>query len=75
MTSKMYAKYGEVGATRDLFNQLPKKDRIAWSAVISAYAQSGHPSDAFYMFEQMKLTKQRCSQTRLLLLVYCKHVL
>ncbi|GAB2285571.1 hypothetical protein Dimus_020017 [Dionaea muscipula] len=59
--AKMYAKYGEVGATRDLFNQLPQKDRIAWSAVISAYAQSGQPSDAFYVFEQMKLTKQSFS--------------
>ncbi|GAB2271705.1 hypothetical protein Dimus_006538 [Dionaea muscipula] len=56
---QMYAKFGEVGAAGDLFNQLPGKDLIAWSAMISAYAQSGQPSDAFHVFEQMKLAKEQ----------------
>ncbi|KAA8516048.1 hypothetical protein F0562_019227 [Nyssa sinensis] len=56
---QMYAKLGEVMSARILFNQLHDKDLIAWSAMISAYAQSGHPSDALHTFREMQSTNER----------------
>ena len=51
----MYAKFGNVGYARNLFNQIQQKDFIIYSAMISAYAQSEVPSDAFIIYKAMQL--------------------
>lgn len=56
---QMYAKFGEVGSASNLFNQLHMKDFIAYSAMISAYAQSGYPSNAFDTFKQMQSANEK----------------
>ncbi|GAA0141917.1 hypothetical protein LIER_02949 [Lithospermum erythrorhizon] len=53
---QMYTKFNVVECARMLFDDLCQKDLIAWSAMISAYAQSDHPDFAFNIFRQMKLT-------------------
>lgn len=55
----MYAKFGKVGCARNLFNQLDQKDLIAYSAMISAYAQSELPSDAFNTYKDMQLANEK----------------
>ncbi|KAK6920131.1 Pentatricopeptide repeat [Dillenia turbinata] len=45
---QMYAKFGEVGSARSLFDQLHDKDLIAWSAMISVYTQSEDFCDAMH---------------------------
>ncbi|KAI8024724.1 Pentatricopeptide repeat-containing protein [Camellia lanceoleosa] len=56
---QMYAKFGEIGSARILFSQIQKKDFIAWSAMISAYAQSGHSLKALDTFKKMQSTNEK----------------
>ncbi|KAK4848408.1 hypothetical protein QYF36_012625 [Acer negundo] len=55
----MYAKFGDVGTARDLFDQLNHKDLIAWSAMISIYAQGGQPYNALNTFKQMQSKNEK----------------
>ncbi|CAK9143329.1 unnamed protein product [Ilex paraguariensis] len=72
---QMYAKVGEVGSAKIVFNQLHPKDHIAWSAMISAYAQTGHPCDAFDTFKQMQLANEKPNEiTFVSLLQSCSSV-
>ncbi|KMT20483.1 hypothetical protein BVRB_1g004700 [Beta vulgaris subsp. vulgaris] len=56
---QMYAKFGEVHPSQLLFDQLHPKDLIAWTAMISAYAQSGYTSEALDTFKHMQLTSEK----------------
>ncbi|KAL9252294.1 Pentatricopeptide repeat-containing protein [Drosera capensis] len=56
---QMYAKFGQVSPARVLFDQLHRKDLIAWSAMVAACAQSSQPSDAFHVLEQMKIANEQ----------------
>lgn len=55
----MYAKFGHVGHARSLFIQIQRKDFIIYSAMISAYAQSEFPFNAFIIFKDMQLANQK----------------
>ncbi|XP_073027319.1 pentatricopeptide repeat-containing protein DOT4, chloroplastic-like [Primulina eburnea] len=56
---RVYAKFGYIESARSLFDQLDRKDLIAWSAMISVYAQSSRPNDAFDLLRQMQLANQK----------------
>ncbi|CAH9147940.1 unnamed protein product [Cuscuta epithymum] len=51
---QMYDNFGNIGAARSLFDSLGQKDIIAWSAMISAYAQSEEPSNALAILKWMQ---------------------
>ncbi|KAL2892218.1 hypothetical protein RDABS01_008127 [Bienertia sinuspersici] len=51
---QMYAKFGEVNPSKLLFDQIHLKDLIAWTAMISAYAQSGYTREALNTYRQMQ---------------------
>lgn len=55
---KMYADLQDVESTETIFNQLDHKDHIAWSAMVSSYSRSKHPSLALELFKQMKLAHE-----------------
>ncbi|KAK2650297.1 hypothetical protein Ddye_017786 [Dipteronia dyeriana] len=55
----MYAKFGDLGTARDLFDQLNHKDLIAWSAMISLYSQGGEPYNALNTFKQMQSKNEK----------------
>ncbi|KAK9273956.1 hypothetical protein L1049_018768 [Liquidambar formosana] len=72
---QMYAKFGEVDSARILFDQLHQKDLIAWSAMISTYAHSGHPLNAMDTFKQMQSTNEKPNEiTFVSLLQACSSV-
>ncbi|KAL4183895.1 hypothetical protein AMTRI_Chr11g157370 [Amborella trichopoda] len=48
-----YAKFGELGESRRLFDEMPKKNVVSWNALIGGYAKSGDMESAFYLFERM----------------------
>lgn len=50
----MYAKCGDFQGARDLFDSIEDKDVVAWSAVVSASAQTGHPRDGLSLFAEMQ---------------------
>ncbi|XP_057813455.2 pentatricopeptide repeat-containing protein At4g21065 [Cryptomeria japonica] len=50
----MYAKCGNVNTARDLFDNMPQRNLISWTAMIAGYAQNGFCKDAIKLFELMK---------------------
>lgn len=50
----MYSKCGSLEDTKNMFDEMPKKDAISWTAMIAAYAQHGQGKTALQIFDQMK---------------------
>ncbi|CAN6468548.1 unnamed protein product [Victoria cruziana] len=50
-----YAKCGDVKSARELFDRMYWKNSVAWSAIICAYSENGHPCDAMFLFRDMIL--------------------
>ncbi|MCL7043739.1 hypothetical protein MKW94_012736 [Papaver nudicaule] len=66
---RMYADFGDIVSSRILFDCLRWKDVIAWSAMISVYANTGHSSLSFEMFWQMQLAKEKPNEITLVSLL------
>ncbi|CAI0417330.1 unnamed protein product [Linum tenue] len=49
----MYAKWGEFGDARKVFDEMPVKDLVCWTAMITAYEQCGDVQKARLVFEKM----------------------
>ncbi|KAH9301975.1 hypothetical protein KI387_013558 [Taxus chinensis] len=52
----MYAKCGNIGIARMLFDKMSKRDVVSWNAMIAAYAQNGHDKETFALFGRMLLS-------------------
>lgn len=50
----MYAKCGNIGAARAIFDGMTKKDLVTYNSMISAYASHGYAEKAISLFEDMK---------------------
>ncbi|MFS7999444.1 putative tetratricopeptide-like helical domain superfamily, DYW domain-containing protein [Helianthus anomalus] len=50
----MYAKCGHVDTARSLFDQMPRRDVVAWSAMISGYNQASRCKEALSLFHDMQ---------------------
>ncbi|KAK7258841.1 hypothetical protein RIF29_24429 [Crotalaria pallida] len=50
----MYAKTGELGSARKIFNSLEKKDVMVWTNMINGLAMHGHGNEALSMFQIMQ---------------------
>ncbi|WOL12805.1 hypothetical protein Cni_G21573 [Canna indica] len=53
----MYAKCGEVDKARSLFDEMPDRDVVAWSAMISGYTQANRCREALALFHDMQKAK------------------
>ncbi|XP_066346625.1 pentatricopeptide repeat-containing protein At1g08070, chloroplastic-like [Miscanthus floridulus] len=51
----MYAKCGELGKARRLFDGMQSRDVVAWSAMISGYTQADQCQEALALFSEMQL--------------------
>ncbi|XP_010467478.1 PREDICTED: pentatricopeptide repeat-containing protein At2g17210-like [Camelina sativa] len=49
-----YAKCGAIDMARRAFDQIPSKNVVSWTVIISAYAINGLPEKALASFEEMK---------------------
>eukprot|EP01018_Ginkgo_biloba_P018941 Gb_33115 [translate_table: standard] len=49
----MYAKCGSIRDASQVFERMPKRDRVSWNTMILGYAQNGHSKEALLLFEQM----------------------
>jgi pentatricopeptide repeat protein len=49
----MYAKCGSLADARHVFDKMPNKDTIAWTAVITGYAQHGDGKESIRLFREM----------------------
>ncbi|KAA8540764.1 hypothetical protein F0562_024317 [Nyssa sinensis] len=50
----MYAKCGHVDTARSSFDQMPRRDVVAWSAMISGYSQASRCREALALFHEMQ---------------------
>lgn len=50
----MYANCGSINDSRRSFDEMEVVDKIAWSAIIDAYAQHGIGEEALVLYEEMK---------------------
>ncbi|KAH7443656.1 hypothetical protein KP509_02G044500 [Ceratopteris richardii] len=51
----MYLKCGEVKIAREVFDEIPVRDVILWTSMITGYADHGYGEDAISCFEHMKV--------------------
>ncbi|MCL7026860.1 hypothetical protein MKW94_024295 [Papaver nudicaule] len=50
----MYAKCFSVEESRKVFDQMPEKNMITWSSMVSVYAQSHQPDEAIILVKEMR---------------------
>eukprot|EP01018_Ginkgo_biloba_P036993 Gb_08070 [translate_table: standard] len=50
----MYGKCGSIELARLLFDKMPKRDVVSWSAMIAGYGMHGQGKDAVALFSQMQ---------------------
>nr|CAD1838892.1 unnamed protein product [Ananas comosus var. bracteatus] len=50
----MYAKCGNLGAARKVFDEMPQRDIVSWNTIISAYAANATWHEAFALFDRMR---------------------
>ncbi|KAL7588273.1 hypothetical protein Lser_V15G39701 [Lactuca serriola] len=51
----MYAKCGKMEFARQVFDDMPERNLVSWSAMISGYDQAGKPLEAIELFARMKV--------------------
>ncbi|CAL9770407.1 unnamed protein product, partial [Musa acuminata subsp. burmannicoides] len=55
MLVTMYAKCGDLEKAKSLFDGIKERDVVAWSAMISAFVQANHPTDALVLYQEMQM--------------------
>ncbi|KAM7496498.1 hypothetical protein LguiA_020912 [Lonicera macranthoides] len=51
----MYARFGCVYNASCVFNEMPTKNVVSWSAMIACYVKNGRPLEALELFQEMML--------------------
>ncbi|KAM2975730.1 hypothetical protein FF1_001858 [Malus domestica] len=70
----MYGKCGCVDKAYEVFQEMPKKDTLAWTAMISVMALHGFGNEAFGLFKQMETAGVKPNHvTFVALLSACAH--
>ncbi|KAG7010814.1 Pentatricopeptide repeat-containing protein [Cucurbita argyrosperma subsp. argyrosperma] len=70
----MYSKCGDIAASIRAFNQIPEKNVVCWSAMISAFGINGLAHEALLLFVKMKQYDMKPNAvTALSLLSACSH--
>ncbi|XP_057501463.1 pentatricopeptide repeat-containing protein At4g35130, chloroplastic isoform X2 [Actinidia eriantha] len=49
----MYGKCGKVKFARKIFNHMSERNLVSWNAMIAAYVQNGHNSEALELFQDL----------------------
>ncbi|KAL5727413.1 hypothetical protein ACHQM5_000616 [Ranunculus cassubicifolius] len=52
---EMYVKFGDMSVAYQLFDEMPEKDVVAWTSIISGYVEHGYYSEALRAFGEMRL--------------------
>ncbi|VFQ94548.1 unnamed protein product [Cuscuta campestris] len=67
----MYAKCGDLMASRDVFNCMKCRDSVSWNCLINGYAENGFQREAIEIFKMMKTETLPDSATYVTLLSVC----
>ncbi|KAJ0970196.1 hypothetical protein J5N97_023073 [Dioscorea zingiberensis] len=69
-----YAKTGCLDVAKELFEELPTKDIVAWSTIISGYGKHGHAKTAIQLFERMLEAGVEANEVTFTSMLYsCSH--
>ncbi|KAL1212484.1 Pentatricopeptide repeat-containing protein [Cardamine amara subsp. amara] len=49
----MYAKCGNILYARQVFDKMPERNVVSWTALITGYAQAGNEQEGFWLFSAM----------------------
>ncbi|MCL7027813.1 hypothetical protein MKW94_022984 [Papaver nudicaule] len=49
----MYTKCGNLDDAKKIFDEMPCRDMVTWTALITGYSQNGRPEEALALFPQM----------------------
>ncbi|KAL9434133.1 hypothetical protein AB3S75_028880 [Citrus x aurantiifolia] len=71
----MYAKCGHVDKARRLFEQMNRKDVVAWSAMISGYSQARRCKEALVVFHDMQMANVLPNEVTMVSVLSCCAVL
>lgn len=71
----MYAKCGDVGSSKQIFERMPEKNEISWTVMIQGLAESGFAEESLMLFEEMVRTSEVAPNELMLLSVLfaCSH--
>eukprot|EP01018_Ginkgo_biloba_P006956 Gb_01592 [translate_table: standard] len=70
----MYAKCGIIEDALDVFDKMPMRDLVSWTAMIVGCAQHGRGKDALQLFDQMLLAGLKPNKITFVGLLYaCSH--
>lgn len=50
----MYSMCGELGCARKVFDEIPQRDSVSWTSMISGYGKMGRAQDAVGLFGEMR---------------------
>ncbi|XP_024010758.1 pentatricopeptide repeat-containing protein At2g44880 [Eutrema salsugineum] len=53
----MYAKFGKMGCARNVFDEMPQRSEVSWTALICGYARCGELQVASKLFDEMPQVK------------------
>ncbi|KAF9618128.1 hypothetical protein IFM89_000244 [Coptis chinensis] len=71
----MYARCGNVGKAREVFNGMPVRNVMTWTSMISGYGMHGYGKEAIELFHQMRTCGPRPNDvTFIAVLSACAHV-
>eukprot|EP01018_Ginkgo_biloba_P005831 Gb_35190 [translate_table: standard] len=71
----MYAKWCCIEISQRLFDKMPVRNVISWSAMIAGYAQNGYAHEALTLFDQMQQSNVKPNSiTMVSVLLACAHV-
>ncbi|BFG21298.1 hypothetical protein CerSpe_075720 [Prunus speciosa] len=51
----MYARFGELGKARRLFEEMPLRDIVSWNSLISGYSSNGYWEEALEIFRRLRM--------------------
>lgn len=71
----MYVKCGEVDKARRLFDQMGRRDVVAWSAMISGYSQARRCKEALQLFSEMQIANLDPNEVTMVSVLSCCAVL
>ncbi|KAL6960564.1 hypothetical protein U1Q18_038327 [Sarracenia purpurea var. burkii] len=71
----MYAKSGDIESSKQVFNRMPEKNEISWTAMIQGLAENGMAEESLILFEEMGRTSSLMPNELILLAVLfaCSH--
>ncbi|KAF5196494.1 Pentatricopeptide repeat-containing protein, partial [Thalictrum thalictroides] len=72
--TEMYIKFGDPDVAFRLFEEMPQRDIVAWTSIISGFIENGKNNEALRIFREMRLGDDKPNSVTILILIpACGH--